>query len=509
MNLTFSHGVDEIWIVNVGDIKPMELPISFFLEYAWNPKKWPLEKLPNYTTIWAQQQFGLKQAKEIAQLLDAYTKFNARRTPEMLSSETYSLTNYREFETVVKEYNLLVDRVEKVKQELDSTYQDAFFQLVEYPIKACANLNELYYTVALNRWYATQNRLQTNAMADKAIAFFEKDSLLAYEYNNVLAKGKWHHMMDQTHIGYTYWQQPEQNSMPKVERTTLTKDAKMAIAIEGYSASWPNDKLKAQLPEFSPFSQKSYYVEIFNQGTTAFNCSLKSTNDFIKLSVSEVLIESQKRIEISIDWDKAPKGKSESIISIESTTQQKFEVLVKVFNPQHNEINDFAVANGIVVFEAEQYEKAHNTSEITWKVIPNLGKTLSGIKTFPTNHSSIEISDTSPYLEYSFHSFDTGWVDIHAIFSPTLDYLNKGGFEFGLALNTEKVQCINLHNQAISNDWNSWVGNHSIETITKHYIDKVGKQTLKYYVKDAGVVLQKLIVNQGGLKPNYLGAMKN
>ncbi len=142
MHLAYEHGVDRIWIVNVGDIKPMEFPIEFFLDYAWNPGKWPATKLNEYTRLWAEKQFGPKHAAAIADMLAKYTKYNARRKPELLAPDTYSLTNYREAETVVAEYNKLLTEAEQLGAQLPAAYQDAYFQLVLHPIKACATVNE-------------------------------------------------------------------------------------------------------------------------------------------------------------------------------------------------------------------------------------------------------------------------------------------------------------------------------------------------------------------------------
>ena len=158
MHLAYDYGVDRIWIVNVGDIKPMELPISFFLDYAWAPQNWPLEKLPDYTRLWATQQFGPEHAAEIADLLTKYTTYNARRKPELLGPETYSLVNFGEAQRVVDEYNTLAKEAEQVGKSLPSDAHDAYFQLVQWPVEACANLNELYFVVAQNRLYAKQGR---------------------------------------------------------------------------------------------------------------------------------------------------------------------------------------------------------------------------------------------------------------------------------------------------------------------------------------------------------------
>jgi len=77
-----------------------------------------------------------------------------------LSSETYSLINYREFETVVNEYNALADKAKQIYKSLSPEYRDAFYQLVLHPTEACANLNDLYFTVAKTDYMPVRDVLQ-------------------------------------------------------------------------------------------------------------------------------------------------------------------------------------------------------------------------------------------------------------------------------------------------------------------------------------------------------------
>ncbi|WP_246558912.1 glycosyl hydrolase 115 family protein [Hymenobacter piscis] len=226
MHLAHEYGANQIWIVNVGDLKPMELPISFFLDYAWNPNRISADQVAAYTRQWAARQFGEKHAPNIADILAKYAKYNARRKPELLDATTYSLAT-GEWAAVVAEYNALRTRAEAIEKQLPAAAQDAYFQLVLHPVLACANLNELYYTVALNREAAKTNQPTTNELAAKAKRLYDQDAALTRRYH-ALAGGKWNHMMDQTHIGYTYWQQPEQNAMPAVQ--TLPQPASPAAA---------------------------------------------------------------------------------------------------------------------------------------------------------------------------------------------------------------------------------------------------------------------------------------
>jgi hypothetical protein len=213
MHMAWEYQARQIWIVNVGDIKPMELPISFFLDYAWDPAMIGPADLEKYTRQWSALQFGETHAREIAAIMSAYAKFNSRRKPELLDENTYPLS---EFEMVVKEYNELRQKAEKLNSQLPASARDAFFQLVLHPVAACANLNELYYNVALNKEAYRLKAASVNAYADKVKQLYAKDSLITLQYHR-LKNGKWNHMMSQTHIGYTYWQQPLQQKMPGVK----------------------------------------------------------------------------------------------------------------------------------------------------------------------------------------------------------------------------------------------------------------------------------------------------
>lgn len=217
MHLAYQHGVKDIWIVNVGDLKPMELPISFFLDYGWNPDKWNETNLRSYYDQWAGQQFAPKLAKQIGEVLSKYALYSARRKPELLDANTYSLTNYNEVARIEAQWNSLLAQAESLNEQVPAAQRDAYFQLVLHPVQAVANLHQLYFAVAKNRFYAAQNNPLANQWAEKAKACYLADSLLTIKYNKELAGGKWNHMMDQTHIGYRSWQEPRRNTMPDVK----------------------------------------------------------------------------------------------------------------------------------------------------------------------------------------------------------------------------------------------------------------------------------------------------
>lgn len=224
MDLAWQRGARALWIVNVGDLKPMEYPLSFFLKQAWNPEAMTPEALAAYPEQWATEQFGATQGKAIGALLTRYSQLAARRKPELIDASSFALgtgagprLDGGEFGAMVGEWDVLEREMRVAKARVPASGQDSFFQLVEHPIAAMANLYRLYYAVAWNRRLAGAGDARANGFADQAEAAFAKDQALSDRYH-AIAGGKWDGMMLQTHIGYTSWQQPEKQVMPEVKR---------------------------------------------------------------------------------------------------------------------------------------------------------------------------------------------------------------------------------------------------------------------------------------------------
>jgi hypothetical protein len=244
MHLSWKHGVDQIWVVNVGDLKPMEAPIDFFLSMAYDPDQFPAvavcEPIDAWRRSWAAEQFGADFAPPIADLLTRYEQLASRRKPELLDANTYSLSNYDEWDRVVDEWRSLMEAARRVESELPEEAGPAYFQLVMHPISAFGNLHEMYYAVAQNQRLAAANDPAANDYADAVERHYAYDTELTHCYHDLLG-GKWNHMMAQTHIGYTGWQQPESQKMPEVRRVAPASVAKRAEANAPRTQSLPTD----------------------------------------------------------------------------------------------------------------------------------------------------------------------------------------------------------------------------------------------------------------------------
>jgi hypothetical protein len=506
MNLAYEMGVNKIWLVNVGDLKPVEFPIEFFLDNAWDPEKWTPENLNTYSTLWAEKHFGSKFAPQIGRFMEQYTKFNSRRKPEMLSAETYSLLNYREAETVVEEYNKLAKEAQAINDSLPKEYKDAYFELVLHPIIACANLNDMYVSLAKNRLYAKQERASTNDMAARVEKLFKKDAEISHIYNKEIAGGKWNHMMDQTHISYTYWQQPDKDVVPEVKTIKIKDKPEMGVAVEGSEDFWPKAETLS-LPVSNQYTLTNYFFEVFNKGSNPFTCTITASKPWIKVSSTSGEVTKDSRIFVSIDWKSLSNKSENGTITITSNTGEKATVDVKTVSVLQvpNNFKGSIETDGYISIEAEHYSNAINAENTTWKKIPNLGRTLSAMSAYPRNIASIKPSENSPRLEYNVFLTDTGKVQVTVYLSPTLNFNENVGLCYGMSVDNELPQIINIHTDNSTRALEGFVGNNIRQVSTTHSISNAGAHTLKFWLVDPGIVLQKIVVDCGGVKPSYLG----
>jgi hypothetical protein len=512
MNLAYHYGATRIWIVNVGDLKPMEFPMEFFLTFARDPQRWPKEKLGEFTTEWATMQFGPTYAPEIAKIMEEYAKYNGRRKPELLEPGTYTQINYEEADRVSEEFQSAVNQAEEIYGKLPENYRDAFFQLALFPVKASAQVTQLYVTVGQNRLYAKQGRASTNDLAAQARALFQADADLSANYNHTLAHGKWDHMMDQTHIGYTFWNEPPKNAMPEVVELNVPAEGKMGVAIEGSSAAWPGAAEEAVLPQFDSLGQQRYYVDVFNRGRAPFRFSATASEPWIKLSQSPGEVEKEQRVWVGIDWSKAPQGTTAGSVKISAAGGEPVIVKVAAFNPKEptrDTLRGFVASDGVVAMEADEFTRKVDAASVRWEKIPDYGRTGSGMSVFPVTAASVEPPRESPCLEYQMYLFDPGKVEVEAILGPTLNFVPGRGLRYAVSFDDQKLQIIDALAQNSLQDWETSVKDNVRKSVSKHNVGGTGYHTLKLWMVDPGVVVEKIVVNLGGVRPSYLGPVES
>lgn len=413
LSLAYNNGIDKLWILNVGDLKPMEYQIQVFMDMAYygngikgftpeaksEGEMKQIDVMP-HTKDFCTSLFGEKEGAEAARILDICCKLNGRCTPEMLDARTYNLAA-GEWQAVVDEYKTL--EIEALRQyaNLSADSRDAYFQLILFPIQLMANLHQMYYAQAMNNALSKRGDAAMNEWADKCEMYFKRDAELMRQYNEDIAGGKWNGMMTQKHIGYTSW-----------------------------NDNFPADRLP----------------KLFRT------------------------------------------DKIENIFSADDSTV------------------DGLACDGYIAIEAEHYNKKAGD----WTLIPTMGRTLSGITTADNAAKKL---DGSQSLTYAFElPANVKEVKVHVITKSTLDYMNKGGMTYSLSLDGGKAATVNFNENLNEDPKNVYsiyyptVASRVVEkTVTLNVGDAAdGIHNLTYVPNDPNIVLEKIVIDFGGYKKQYL-----
>ncbi len=514
LSLAKQYGADRIWIVNVGHFKGYEFPLEFFMHLAWDTGKWTPDNLGDYTRLWAEREFRPEHASEIAGLMTAYTKFNGRRKPELLAPDTYSLVNYQEAVKVVADYQLLLERAQKVNFKLPPESRDAFYELVLFPIRACADLNALYLLAGKNALYARQGRASANDYAAEAREAFQRQTNLMNDFNQTFAGGKWNHFMDQPYIGYRSWNEPPHNTLAAIPLRDIEvpEAAALGVAIEGSASAWPGDTNEAVLPPFDVFNRQIRLIDIFNKGRKPLNCSATATVPWILLNAPRPTIEKDEQIGVRVDWAKAPRGTNNGEIKI-AGAGGVVTVRVTAFNPAdpgRDSVEGFVEGDGCVSMEAEHYSARIDAGANRWIKIPDYGHTLSAMRAEGPAYTQTTPGKDSPCLEYKMYLFTGGKVDVEATVGPTLNFIPGRGLRYAVSFDDETPQTVTIvpadfKAQNGNREWEQSVKDNARYPLSTHTLSHPGYHTLKIWMVDPAIVLEKIVVNTGGVRESYLG----
>jgi hypothetical protein len=547
LHLAYEYGVDRLWMVNVGDLKNNEHPLELFMDYAWSPERWPIERLPEWEREWAEQQFGPHHAADIASLLTTYGRLQSRRKPELLNrvirldpalditkderavvfedGSPFSLVHYGEADRVVAEWQALARESERVNAALPREYRDAYYQLVHYPVMSTANLYELRLAQFKNLLYARQGRASSLDMAALAERHFEADQAMSAYYNERLAGGKWRGFQTQAKLGYggpypdSSWQQPQMQGKalpdfiwPALARPEVPARAELGVAIDGSEESWPGAKTEPLLPELSPFQTRSApYIEVYNRGQGSLSYAIKPSVPWLRVTPEGGTVDKQVRAEVSVDWERAPRGDSRVPIEITGPAGSRVVVQALVKNPgvRVQELAGFVESNGYVSMEAEHFDRAVSRAPVTWQLLPNIGRTASGMTTFPVTAPRAAPGGDGPRLEYDVHLLRAGKLTVWVYLSPRNNVLYTDGLQYAVSIDDAAPQIVNvtaaLNGIPMNRSWERNTSDNVNLTSTTHEVERAGAHVVKLWRVDPTVIVQKIVLDTGGLEPSYLG----
>jgi len=422
---------------------------------------------------------------------------------ELWEDTEYSFVNYREAERRLARYQAISSKAAKLYEEMPADLKPAYFQLIYYPVVATDYMNNKILLAQKNRRYAQQARAAANNIAKQVKSYYDQIQDVTERYNQLL-DGKWKYMMS--------WQQNKYAVyylMPPIQTIEVPQKAQMGIFVEG---SKPNKGIDSActLPCFNSIYDKQYFIEIYNKGQTPFEFKAAPNRDWIKLSRSQGQVTTELRILAGIDWTKVPAGQMlNGQINIQGADSEE-KVYVNCFNPAapaKDELKGmFVEDNGVISIYAENCNRKVDSRGITWKTINDLGLTGKSVLVAPVTAEPLYTSSPdSPRLEYDIYTYNSGVVEIHSFVLPVFAINSFRGAQYSVAIDDERPQSIEINVPEYSAQWKENVRRNASKNITRHYIDKPGKHTLKIWAADTGLVIDKIIIDLGGLRMSYLG----
>ncbi|KAF2456534.1 hypothetical protein BDY21DRAFT_347479 [Lineolata rhizophorae] len=535
MHLSYERNARTIWVVNVGDLKPLEIPISHFFDLAYDMSLWGPNSTTQWLDMWAAREFPEESAANISAIVNQFSYLAGRRKFELVEPGTYSVINYEEADNVLAEWDVLGDAARSVFNGLPSEYKPAFFEMVLHPVLGGGAVYGIQINSAKNLVYARQWRNSANTMITNMLDSFGVDHNLTVMYNDLL-DGKWEHMMDQTHIGYLYWQQPMRHITPPVQfvqslERALTGD--MGVTTEGTNASVPGDDPYHDLSSNSltmlpidPYMATKRYFEVFNIGTNDITFNVSAEPHVILTQTTGALSPSDKdvKIYVDVDWDQAPEGSSETTINITSSTDYgaQFSMPSLVLPINYTVLPDdftggFVESDATISIEPAHYSRvslgdSSSDPSPEYITIASYGRTLSGVTLFPVVLPDTLSTSSGPGLEYDFYSFtpttDAVPANITVYLGTGLNTDPERPLKYAVGVDDGDVETVQyIIDQPAGQtpvDWEAAVADAAWVSTTNTTIAP-GSHTLRLWALEPGVVFQKVVVDLGGVRESYLG----
>jgi hypothetical protein len=315
--------------------------------------------------------------------------------------------------------------------------------------------------------------------------------------------------MDPTHLGYTTWQAPVRNAMPAVTEIQVPAEPELGVAIDGSPNAWPADGADAPapvLPELSPAGQSSTYIEVFNRGGGNAAYSVAASAPWLHVAPAQGAVDQDKRLEVSADWSAVPAGPRRAALTVTSPGARPLEIAVPVFKPDPG-ASGFIESDGYVAVEAPHFDRAVNSQGITWKVLDGYGRTLGAVTPFPVTADSQTAGGGSPRLEYDLYLTSTGDAKVEVTLAPTVNFTPGHGLRFAVSIDEEPPRIEEIVAK-VGDDKSAWaesVLNGVRKVASLHKVGVPGRHVLKFWFVDPGVVLERIVVDMGGVRPSYLG----
>ena len=547
-NLTtaYEYGVDDAWIVNVGDLRPMELPISYFMDLAYDFEKYGTSNPNNcdeYLVKWAEEQFAAEpriedeDIKTIADLLYDYTWINGNCKPETLKSTgdcSYSILNYNEAAEMLKLIDSIIERADGIKDKIgeDSVCYVPYYQLVYYPAVASANVARIQIMSGLNNLYAGRKATVANTYADLVDQYLKYDEELTDTYSSLgedlNGLNKWYGMMitspdyckqyndpvlgnvsAKAHMNYQSW---NGESAAKITSQRVEPESGGLLILDIPTERRAFKAGNAVLPDFESTEKQAYAVNLTNGGDQPVKYTVSCADDFIKIDgelEGEYLVS--KSFAVSVDWDKIKEDTSGTITVSAGERTVNITVNAKIINTDSKLPKTHYPSNGVISMYADQFADKGSADGIAWTVLNGYGKQKTSIKMLES-YSKAFAEGKGPWVDYNFCVPEDGdyKLVIYAGQGNNVSFDDGTHLNAGFQIDSDDINVVNIQGEGyvsfVSGGWYSTIeqGGRTAELALTL---KKGEHTLRVWGMDQNLVLQKFVIltSEENIKTSLIG----
>ncbi len=518
----YEYGIRDLWIVNVGDVKFHEVPLTYFMALAWDYDRWGISN-PNspreFTRLWAQTCFPEAKEEtqeEIGRILTEYIDLNALRRPEALHPEVYHPCHYEETDRMIKRAEDLEQRSLQVMRSLTEKEAEAYFSMVHFPAMASMNLLKMHLYAGKNHLYAGQGRVRANRYGDLTAACIRKDDDLIKQWSSFL-DGKWDGMQLASHIGFTKWNEDDCRYPVTMHVEPLRKPVmSVSRADEEETATRNYDApMVIDVPDFLYAGCDQVHLEIANTGNVSFSYRIESATDeeipdWLLISPASGKVEEMETVTLTCIREKLPKEEQDVHLMI-TDGDTRVDVLVRGRKAESADLpsGTYLQQMGVITMEASGY--CRKKGDFT--LLAGYGKYGSALKALPCT-ADYSQKEEKPEATYRFFIEKEDRYQISLLTAPTNSPVYGRGIHMGLRLEKGE-QCLEEILTLIPDDfkagecsdprWCQGVLDQERRTAWEVSLDPgVWELTLK--AMEAGAVPERILISApGALKPSYLG----
>ena len=527
MSMAYEYGIQDVWIVNAGDVKFQEYPLNFFMDMAYDFETWgKKEAAYHYVRKWTREQFGTYTTKEeqdkIAWILEEYIRLNHLRRPESCNDKVYHPAHFEEGRKMLL-------RCKKLEQENEAMLallkergrEEAYFSMIYYAAAASANLLKMHLYAGMNHHFAIQGKAVANEMGDKMEECIARDEQLSEKMRR-FKDGKWAGMESACHIGFTNWNS-EDWRYPLKYVVRLPKQPRLVVSRADEEAYYTNQyfPIPILIDDFSTSQRKKITLEIANGGQGVVKWSVDESCPWLSFSAMQGETKFQDRLTLTVHRELLPLEEEQEFRFYIRAGEESVPVQVRAKRRDFSMIPSgcFLPQKGRYVIPAAEYiektEGFYEGKKAAYERLEDYGKYETGMKVFPVTSAFVK-EDTgenqAPSLTYSLWVEEEGRYELQLHTSPANPLVYGEMLTVGLSCNQEKATELILTDKDYKGGDNACAAWEHAMLVQEHVSKKEiilhkGENKITLYAREAGLVLERLVLHPAGepIEVSYLG----